>query len=236
MVKVLGEPKPVWAPMHTFDLEVGGADNAAATHSYQIVLADGTNIVTHNTVSLLAGATPGVHFPISRCYIRRVRLAKDSDLVGPLRTAGFKVEPAKWAEKTTVVVEFPIKLEKGIRSQNDVSMWEKLSLTGFLQKHWADNQVSVTIDFDPQKEGGQIAAALDYFQYRLKSVSFLPRRDAVYDQMPYEAISEEECDKMLANVGLISFPRKVFGELKPEDKVEKDIFCDGDQCVVIAKR
>ena len=225
------KPKYLEHNQHTYDLEVGAADDANATHSYQIA-HEFTYIVTHNTVSLLAGATPGVHYPISQCYIRRVRLAKDSYLVEPLREAGFKVEPAKWAENTTVVVEFPINLGEGVRSQNDVSIWEKLSLTEFLQKHWADNQVSVTIDFDPEKEGKQIASALDYFQYGLKSVSFLPRRDGVYDQMPYEAISVEKYNELIKGTKPINFPTKVIGEVKPEDKVEKDMYCDGDSCIV----
>ena len=51
-----------------------------------------TCIKPSGTVSLLAGATPGMHFPESRFYIRRVRLAKNSNLVPVLRDAGFKVE------------------------------------------------------------------------------------------------------------------------------------------------
>lgn len=38
-------------------------------------------------------------------------------------------------------------------------------------------QVSCTITFDPLKEGQHLAHALDYFQYQLKGVSFLPRMD-----------------------------------------------------------
>lgn len=38
-------------------------------------------------------------------------------------------------------------------------------------------QVSCTITFDPSKEGQHLAHALDYFQYQLKGVSFLPRMD-----------------------------------------------------------
>jgi hypothetical protein len=44
------------------------------------------------TVSLLAGATPGMHFPESRFYLRRLRLARTSNLVPVLRDAGFRVE------------------------------------------------------------------------------------------------------------------------------------------------
>lgn len=38
-------------------------------------------------------------------------------------------------------------------------------------------QVSCTITFDPETEGQHLAHALDYFQYQLKGVSFLPRTD-----------------------------------------------------------
>jgi ribonucleoside-triphosphate reductase (thioredoxin) len=48
-----------------------------------------TSIKPSGTVSLLAGATPGVHFPHSRHYIRRVRLGKNSNLVEPMMRAGY---------------------------------------------------------------------------------------------------------------------------------------------------
>jgi ribonucleoside-triphosphate reductase len=43
-----------------------------------------TSIKPSGTVSLLAGATPGIHYPLSQNYIRRVRLGKLSPLVEPL--------------------------------------------------------------------------------------------------------------------------------------------------------
>lgn len=36
-------------------------------------------------------------------------------------------------------------------------------------------KVSCTVTFDPETEGQHLAHALDYFQYQLKGVSFLPR-------------------------------------------------------------
>lgn len=43
-------------------------------------------------MSLLAGATPGVHFPHSAYYLRRVRLGKTSHLTEPLLRAGYHIE------------------------------------------------------------------------------------------------------------------------------------------------
>ena len=69
-----------------------------------------TSVKPSGTVSLLAGATPGVHFPESRFYIRRVRLAKNSPLKKPLRKAGFKIVRDKnskghflWAYEKTYI-------------------------------------------------------------------------------------------------------------------------------------
>ena len=61
------------------------------------------------TVSLLAGATPGIHFPHSNFYIRRIRLAEGSELLKPLEEAGCKIEDDKMS-KGTKVVEIPVAL------------------------------------------------------------------------------------------------------------------------------
>ena len=114
-----------------------------------------TSIKPSGTVSLLAGATPGMHYPESRYYIRRLRLPSDSPLAENLREAGYPLEPASGDEQRTVVCEFPIDAGEGMRTSHEVSMWEQLSLAAFLQKHWADNQVSCTVTFDPEKEGSR---------------------------------------------------------------------------------
>ena len=44
-----------------------------------------TSVKPSGTVSLLAGATPGLHYPESRFYTRRIRLSVNSELVEPLK-------------------------------------------------------------------------------------------------------------------------------------------------------
>lgn len=186
-----------------------------------------TSIKPSGTVSLLAGATPGMHYPESRFYIRRIRLSKHSQLLKPLEKAGYLIEPCVGSEDSTVVVEIPIDVGAGIRSVKEVSMWEQLSLAAFLQKYWSDNQVSCTISFDPVKDKGQIENALNYFQYQLKGVSFLPIIEGgAYPQMPYEEISEEKYNEIIDKVKKLNLS-KVKGE---EAIVEK--YCDGDYCVL----
>jgi ribonucleoside-triphosphate reductase len=87
-----------------------------------------------------------MHFPLSNYYVRRVRLPIKSALLKPLVNAGYKVEPAAESPETTVVVEFPVNVGKDLRKAVDVSMWEQLSLAAFLQRVWADNQVSLFLE------------------------------------------------------------------------------------------
>ena len=186
-----------------------------------------TSVKPSGTVSLLAGATPGLHYPESRFYIRRIRLSKHSELLEPLKKYNYKVEPAFGSEDTTMVVEVPVDVGEGIRTVGELSIWEQFSLAAFMQRHWADNQVSCTVTFDPEKEGGQIPQVLNYFQYHLKGISLLPRHDwGAYPQMPYEAIDEKTYDKEVKKLGKLTF-----GSIKNEE-ADVDKFCNNDSCEI----
>jgi hypothetical protein len=151
----------------------------------------------------------------------------NSPLLKPLEKAGYKIEPAFGSEDSTVVIEVPVDVGEGIRTVSEVPMWEQMALAAFMQRYWADNQVSCTVTFDPEKEGPQIANALDYFQYQLKGISFLPKLElGAYKQMPYEEITEKQYNKMVDSLGFLSF-RQVKGN---EAEVEK--FCNNDTCEI----
>lgn len=184
-----------------------------------------TSVKPSGSVSLLAGATPGMHFPEARFYIRRVRMSKNSTLVEPLRKAGYHIEPATGEEEQSVAVEIPVDVGENVRVLKDVSMWEQLALAAFLQKYWSDNQVSSTITFNPDTEGPQIEHALNFYQYQLKGISFLPRKsEGAYKQMPYEAITEELFKELNKNLKKVNF-KKVTNE-----KANVEVFCDGESC------
>ena len=187
-----------------------------------------TSVKPSGTVSLLAGATPGLHYPESRFYVRRIRVSKHSELIEPLKKAGYKVEPAFGSEDTTMVIEVPVDVGQGIRTAKELSIWEQFNLAAFMQRHWADNQVSCTATFDPETEANELPHVLNYFQYRLKGISLLPRHPlGAYRQMPYEAIEKKEYKKQVKKLGYLSFVG-VEGE---EADVEK--FCDSSECEIV---
>ena len=77
MPRIISKPKCVGRKF-TVDIEVNGS------HTYQIRSKSNRGLVTHNTVSLLNNVPPGIHFPMARYYIRRVRLMKKSPMIKDL--------------------------------------------------------------------------------------------------------------------------------------------------------
>lgn len=209
----------------TCDIEVGGKNGS---HSYQLE----NGLVSHNTISLLGGATPGVHYPISKIYIRRLRFDINSPLLPLIRNVGFKIEPCIGSESTTVVVEIPIKLKENIKTSSEISIENKFKDVVLFQKYWSDNQVSVTIDFNVETEGDLIAPLLAKYDKYIKSISFLPvytNNKLPYPQMPYEDITEEQYNEMIKHLDLSKL-YDVVDSMSKEHEIENDVFCDGDKC------
>lgn len=74
-------------------------------------------------------------------------------------------------------------------------MWEQLSVASSLQKYWADSQVLCSVTFKSETEVYDIPRALDYFQFSLKGISFLPiTLTTPYPQITYEEITESQCN------------------------------------------
>ena len=188
-----------------------------------------TTVKPSGTVSLLSGATPGVHYPISPFYIRRVRLPKTSNFVEPLRNAGYSVVPTS-KEEDTFVVEFPICAGgDNIPSESSVPMINQLELVAFMQHHWSDNGVSATIKFNRETEGPYIADALRSYEHRLKAISFLPNETGVYAFAPYEAIDEARYHEMKSPLKPIDWRQVINNEPKLHE------YCDTEGCTPVRR-
>ena len=154
-----------------------------------------TTVKPSGTVSILAGESPGVHWTVGGKYFyRAIRFANSDPMLPLFKMAQYRVEPASESPETTSVVFFPVKSDAK-RSEKDVSIYEKMALAATAQRYWSDNSVSVTISFDPETESSAIGTALHMYDGQLKSVSFLPSGNAIYPQMPYTQITEEEYER-----------------------------------------
>lgn len=184
-----------------------------------------TSVKPSGTVSLLPGVTPGVHYPISRFYKRRVQVSADSDMVDNARAAGYTVEDDALGRDVKHVI-FPVDVGEGVESESEVSLVRQVDLAITAAKYWADNSPSFTGTFDPEEVSVEdIAELLSQIQWQLKGVSMLPMTpEGVYAQMPYETFSESEYLEMVANID----EERLFSN-GVHEHIE-DEFCDTDAC------
>lgn len=186
-----------------------------------------TSIKPSGTVSLLAGCTPGCHYPIYSYYIRRVRYSVNHLDLDAIRVAGYKIEFMKvgdYVDYSTVIVEFPVYQGFDIKTLDQVSALHQMEVAALLQKHWADNSVSLTVTFDPDTEGPELPNLLRSFETKLKGVSFLPRlKEGCYEQMPYEAITAEQYFAATKDLKKIRWPEQVSHDTD-------EVGCDGPVC------
>ena len=189
-----------------------------------------TTVKPSGTLSLLAGATPGVHPAYAQHYIRRIRMSADDSLVQRCKDAGYFVEYAKGFDGTddrkTVIVEFPIALEKGVPIANEFTAIDQLEVVKHIQRYWADNQVSVTVYYK-KEELDEIRAWLsENYDDNIKAVSFLLHNDHGFHQAPYEEISEEKYNELMSGIEGIEF-----GDVE-EATFEESVECEGGACPV----
>lgn len=182
-----------------------------------------TTVKPSGSISLLAGVSPGMHYPVFSTYIRRIRVGKIAPVAQYLMDAGIPYEPDV-NDENTLVFSVPVK-EKARRGQRDISIWQKAALLKVLQKNWADNMVSNTITFDPEREGHEIGDVLAHFIQDIKSTSFLPdKEEGAYAQMPYEKITNATYAEMRKGISPIDWTQ--FSGSDGQDSK----FCSNSEC------
>jgi len=188
-----------------------------------------TTVKPSGTLSLLAGVTPGAHPGYSRHYIRRIRMAADSELASVARNNGYFVEYVRNFDGTedhsTVVVEFPCQFPDGTMFAEDMTAIDQLNVIRKLQAEWSDNSVSVTIYYR-KDELDAIKQWLSENYVNTKSVSFLLHSEHGFDQAPLEEITEDRYLEMKEKVTEITS----LDSLKMDDIDIAD--CDSGACPV----
>ena len=188
-----------------------------------------TTVKPSGSVSLLSGATPGVHWgPGGEFYLRAIRFGNTDPMLHLFKAAGYKIEP-DLVSANTQVVYFPV-ASGHRRAEKQVSLFEKIGLAATAQKYWSDNGVSVTLSFDKETEKQFVAPALNMYEGQLKAVSFLPMGNKTYPQQPYSEISREQYNAYVGTIGKIDWSAIYDGKDNLDAESEK--YCSTDACEI----
>lgn len=107
-----------------------------------------TTIKPGGTTPKLPGKTSGIGYPNFLHTVRRMRVARGSTIAKILTEAGYPIEPDAVSDNTDVV-EFPI-LQGPAKPATEATLWEQAMNLVTVQREWADNAVSNTLNFKPK--------------------------------------------------------------------------------------
>lgn len=166
-----------------------------------------TTVKPSGTLSLLPGVVPGAHPGYAQYMVRRIRIMADHPLVQVCRDHGYPIEFQKSFNEVdygTVVVSFPFAYPEGTVLAKDMSAVDQLRVVKELQKNWSDNSVSCTVYYRKEELPEIRAYLARNYKNNHKSLSFLLHSDHGFEQAPYEEVSKEVYDDLVARTRLIT--------------------------------
>lgn len=167
-----------------------------------------TTIKPSGTLSLLPGVTPGIHPGYAQYMIRRIRVAAGSPLIDVCRSHGYHVEPAIGldgeVDHSTEVIEFPFSYPEGAVLEKDLTAIDQLCYIRRMQREWSDNSVSCTVYYKLEELEEIIEFLKENYNENFKTVSFLLHSGHGFKQAPFEEITKERYEEMVANTRVIT--------------------------------
>ena len=191
-----------------------------------------TCVKPSGTVSQLVDSASGIHPRFSEHYIRRVRSDRKDPLAEYMEKAGFPVERDVMND-STVVFSFPVKSPKDSVTVKQVGAMEQLKLWKAYQEHWCEHKPSVTIYYT-DSEFLQVSQWIwDNFDM-CSGISLLPTSDHIYQQAPYEAINEDQYNKLAAEMPT-NIDWEHLSQFEQEDNTtgSQELACAGGACEIV---
>lgn len=206
-----------------------------------------TTVKPEGTISQVAGGvSSGLHWSHSPYYIRRIRINAADPLAKAVQSIGWPVfaevgtaghndevelaKPEIIAQARTLVIEFPI-ASGATKTKDDVHVPEQFDTYFRFQRHYTEHNSSNTIHVRPDE--WQSAQDIVYEGWDdFVGVSFLAYDGGTYRLAPYEAITKERYEEMVAK--LVEFDPAILQRF--ENGLDSDLDgmdgCEGGICPI----
>lgn len=179
----------------------------------------------------------GIHAVHAPYYLRRIRVSKIDPVSAYLLTVMPKelVEHSPF-EPNDVIFGVPMKMD-GINRHSETSL-ELLERMKIISNSWIapshrsganGHNVSLTVSYKPH-EVGDIGAWMWENRYDYYGISLLPFSDSTYSFAPYEDISQNRYEELLALLPAIDLSSVVYG--KQGDTRDQTSGCDSGMCEI----
>ncbi len=191
-----------------------------------------TCVKPSGTVSQLVDSASGIHPRFSKHYIRRVRSDKKDPLAVFMEAAGFPVEQDVMSE-SSVVYSFPVKAPTSSVVVKEVGAMQQLALWKAYQNHWCEHKPSITVYYTDD-EYLQVAQWIWENFDICSGISLLPVSDHVYQQAPYEDISAEKYEELVASMPKdVNWNDLIYFEQEDNTTGSQELACVGGACEIV---
>ena len=190
-----------------------------------------TAVKPSGTSSLLAMCSPGIHYLISRYYIRRIRSSVGDPLTSFYKDQGVPYKHESHNNSNILVFEFPCKTPKSSITIEDVSALDQLKLSSMYTEHYTEHNTSCTVSTGDDEWPGVMDYLWNNFD-KIIGITFLPRDNTVYELAPFEKISEEKYNKLVQQFPKIDYNKFAAYEKIVGDKTQmmRISSCSGGKC------
>lgn len=184
--------------------------------------------------SQLFNCSSGIHTRWSPYYVRNVRVGTHTPMFKVLRDIGVPMDPENGQTAETAnawVAHFPVKSPDGAITRKSRTAIEQCEYWLQSKIFWTEHNPSVTITYQPNEVIDLIKWVWEHRDY-IGGMSFLPASDSKYAQMPYEEITKEEYERLVAKFPNIDFSKLWRYEEEDYTKAAQELACTAGACEI----
>ena len=160
------------------------------------------------STSAWLGCCSGIHADHAPLYIRHIRMEKDHPIVNAVQSSNYPFIEVDQVDPDKLVIGFPVKASPTAILKNNETAVELMERAKFVYENWVKaghisgentHNVSLTVEYQDH-EKGTIKDWMVENKNSYAGISFLPRIDSVYAQMPFQEIDEKTYNEMVAKI------------------------------------
>ena len=192
-----------------------------------------TCVKPSGTVSQLVGVSSGMHAWHSDYYIRTVRGDKKDPITQFLKDTGIPSEDDVMKPNDTTVFSFPVKAPDYAITRDKLTAIQQLEVWLVYQRDWCEHKPSITVSVK-EDEWMEVGAWVYKYFDEVSGISFLPYSEHTYVQAPYQEVTKDQYEEMLAKMPkTIDWTALSLYELEDTTTGTQAFACVASECEIV---